>query len=108
MLRRASDAHPGCDGIVLGSHGLFTWGDTQADCYRNSIRTIDQMGQFVGEHARRPGGARFGGRAIGAPRQGDDVVAAVLPHLRGAVSSNRRVVAHVERGDEALRFASSA
>ena len=108
MLRRASDAHAGCDGIVLGSHGLFTWGDTQADCYRNSIRTIDQMGQFVGEHARRRGGAPFGGRAIGAPRQGDDVVAAVLPHLRGAVSSNRRVVAHVERGDEALRFASSA
>ena len=108
MLRRASDAHPGCDGIVLGSHGLFTWGDTQADCYRNSIRTIDQMGQFVGEHARRRDGAPFGGRAIGAPRQGDDVVAAVLPHLRGAVSSNRRVVAHVERGDEALAFTSSA
>ena len=43
---------PGCDGIILGGHGLFTWGDTQHECYLNSIRTIDQMGEFVEEHAR--------------------------------------------------------
>src|SRR5439155_1339861 len=108
MLRRAVDAQPDCDGIVLGSHGLFTWGTTQAECYRNSIRTIDQMGQLVGERARRRGGASFGGAAVRAPRQADEVVAAILPHLRGAVSSNRRVVAHVERGEEALWFANSA
>src|SRR5438045_3941160 len=36
MLRQAVEARPGCEGIVLGSHGLFTWGDTQRDCYRNS------------------------------------------------------------------------
>jgi rhamnose utilization protein RhaD (predicted bifunctional aldolase and dehydrogenase)/NAD(P)-dependent dehydrogenase (short-subunit alcohol dehydrogenase family) len=108
MLRRAVDENPGCDGIVLGSHGLFTWGGTQAECYRNSIRTIDQMGQFVGEHAARPGRAVFGGAAVTAAPQSDDVVAEVLPHLRGAVSSNRRVIAHVERSEEALAFAGSA
>jgi rhamnose utilization protein RhaD (predicted bifunctional aldolase and dehydrogenase)/NAD(P)-dependent dehydrogenase (short-subunit alcohol dehydrogenase family) len=108
MLRRAVEENAGCDGIVLGSHGLFTWGDTQADGYRTSIRTIDQMGQFVGEHAERPGRALFGGAAVTGAPQGDDVVAAVLPHLRGAVSSNRRVIAHVERSDEALAFANSA
>src|SRR3954447_1603241 len=26
MLRRAVADNPGCDGILLGSHGLFTWG----------------------------------------------------------------------------------
>jgi len=107
MLRRAVDEYADCDGIVLASHGLFTWGTTQAECYRNSIRTIDQMGQFVGEHAQRPGRVLFGGVRVAAPRQTDDVVADVLPHLRGAVSSNRRVIAHAERGDEALAFASS-
>ena len=108
MLRRAVDEQPGCEGIVLGSHGLFTWGATQAECYRNSIVTIDQMGQFVGEHARRAGRTPFGGAAVGASPQPDEVVAAMLPHLRGAVSSNRRVIAHVERGEEALAFANSA
>ena len=28
MLERAVKAVPGCDGVVLGGHGLFTWGDT--------------------------------------------------------------------------------
>jgi len=108
MLRRAVEAQPDCEGIVLGSHGLFTWGTTQAECYRNSIRTIDQMGQFVGGRAERRGRAAFGGAAVRAARQADDVVAGILPHLRGAVSSNRRVVAHVERGEDALAFANSA
>jgi len=108
MLRRAVEAQPDCEGIVLGSHGLFTWGATQANCYRNSIRTIDQMGRFVGEHAGRRRAPRFGGAAVASPRQDDETVAAVLPHLRGAVSSNRRTIAHVERGDEALAFANSA
>jgi rhamnose utilization protein RhaD (predicted bifunctional aldolase and dehydrogenase)/NAD(P)-dependent dehydrogenase (short-subunit alcohol dehydrogenase family) len=107
MLRRAVDENPGCDGMVLGSHGLFTWGDTQAECYRNSIRTIDQMGQFVSEHAGRSGRTPFGGASVTAPPQGDAVIASVLPHLRGAVSSNRRVIAHVERSAEALTFANS-
>ena len=52
MLRRAVEEHPGCDGILLGSHGLFTWGATQHECYVNSIKTIDQMGEFVEDHAR--------------------------------------------------------
>ena len=64
MLRRAVEEHPGCDGILLGSHGLFTWGDTQQDCYVNSIRTIDQMGEFVEDHARASGRPLFGGAGV--------------------------------------------
>src|SRR5262249_22910532 len=52
MIRRAVAENPGCDGILLANHGLFTWGETQHACYANSIRTIEQMGEFVEEHAR--------------------------------------------------------
>ena len=51
-------------GVVLGSHGLFTWGDTQEECYVNSIRTIDQMGEFVEDHAKASGLPRFGGPSV--------------------------------------------
>ena len=37
----------------------------------------------------------------------DSTAAAVLPHLRGAVSSNRRVIAHYDKSDDALTFANS-
>jgi rhamnose utilization protein RhaD (predicted bifunctional aldolase and dehydrogenase)/NAD(P)-dependent dehydrogenase (short-subunit alcohol dehydrogenase family) len=107
MLRRAVAEHPGCDGILLGSHGLFTWGATQHECYANSLKTIDQMGEFVEEHARAAKRPLFGGAAVTAAVDRESTTAAILPMLRGAVSSNRRVVAHVDSSDEAVTFANS-
>src|SRR5579863_9708930 len=60
MLERAVKDNPQADGIILGSHGLFTWGNTQRECYVNSIRTIDQMGEFIMEHQAKKG-KLFGG-----------------------------------------------
>jgi rhamnose utilization protein RhaD (predicted bifunctional aldolase and dehydrogenase)/NAD(P)-dependent dehydrogenase (short-subunit alcohol dehydrogenase family) len=107
MLRRAVEAHAGCEGIVLGGHGLFTWGSTQRECYLSSIKTIDQMGEFVQDHQRRAGRAPFGGAVVSTAPDREAVVTALLPTLRGAVSSNRRVVAHYDASDDALAFANS-
>jgi rhamnose utilization protein RhaD (predicted bifunctional aldolase and dehydrogenase)/NAD(P)-dependent dehydrogenase (short-subunit alcohol dehydrogenase family) len=107
MLRKAVEAVPGCDGIILGGHGLFTWGDTQKGCYLSSIKTIDQMGEFVQEHQQRSGKPLFGGPVASESRERETVVAAIMPFLRGAVSSNRRVVAHYDSSEDALTFANS-
>jgi rhamnose utilization protein RhaD (predicted bifunctional aldolase and dehydrogenase)/NAD(P)-dependent dehydrogenase (short-subunit alcohol dehydrogenase family) len=108
MLRRAVEDNSGCDGIVLGGHGLFTWGPTQRECYLNSIRTIDQMGEFIDDHARRNARAVFGGTSVGErPADRTAAAAAILPHLRGVVSSNRRTIAHWDASDDALTFAAS-
>src|SRR3984893_9235747 len=61
MLRRGVQESPNCDGIVLGGHGLFTWGDTQQECYENTISIIDQLGQSVADRVVRKGAGRFGG-----------------------------------------------
>lgn len=98
--------NPGCDGVLLGSHGLFTWGDTQHECYLNSIRTIDQMGEFISEHQSK-GGPVFGGVKHKAIPDRQAVATAVLPALRGIVSSNRRVIAHYTDHEDALAFANS-
>ncbi len=108
MLKRAVEATPGCDGLILGGHGLFTWGDTQHECYVSSIRTIDEMGDFIQEHSKRTGKPLFGGPAVTAPvSDRDSAVAELLPYLRGVVSSNRRVIAHFDGSDDALTFANS-
>ena len=107
MLRRAVESHRGCDGIVLGGHGLFTWGDTQRSCYANSITTIDQMGEFIDVRRRAATRPSFGGVATAATVDRASVVAELLPHLRGIVSSNRRVVAHWDDSDDAIAFANS-
>ena len=50
MIERAVKDNPGVEGLILGGHGLFTWGMTQRECYLNSVRTIDQMGEFIVRH----------------------------------------------------------
>jgi rhamnose utilization protein RhaD (predicted bifunctional aldolase and dehydrogenase)/NAD(P)-dependent dehydrogenase (short-subunit alcohol dehydrogenase family) len=107
MLRQTVETNPRADGVLLGGHGLFTWGESQRECYLNSIKTIDQMGEFVQDHERRANRPRFGGVRFAAPANREALVAALLPALRGAVSSNRRVVAHFEGGADAVEFASS-
>jgi len=109
MLKRAVEANPGADGLILGGHGLFTWGDTQRECYLNSIRTIDEMGQFLDEHRTRSGQPLFGGAAVTAVvADRETAVASILPYLRGVASSNRRVIAHYDGSEDALTFANSA
>ena len=107
MLRKAVEDNPGCDGIILGGHGLFTWGDTQKDCYLSSVKTIDQMGEFVQEHAKKANRPQFGGAIASTAADRDAIAGALLPYLRGAVSSNRRVIAHYDSSDDALAFANS-
>ena len=69
MLKRAVETNPGCDGVVLGGHGLFTWGETQRECYSNTITIIDQLGQFVQEHLAKKKGQVFGAEL--APQRKD-------------------------------------
>jgi len=106
LIERAVRDNPGIDGILLGGHGLFTWGLTQRECYLNSIHTIDHMGEFIERHQRAKG-AVFGGLACTPVQNRQEVVAQILPALRGAVSSNRRVIAHCSADPDSLTFAGS-
>lgn len=98
--------NPETEGILLGGHGLFTWGQTQRECYLNSINTINQMGAFVVEHQEKKG-APFGGLRHRPHSKHAEITAEVLPVLRGELSSSRRVIAHYRDDDEALTFARS-
>ena len=106
LIERAVKENPAAEGIILGGHGLFTWGMTQRECYLNSVHTIDQMGEFIQQHKERKG-ALFGGVAHPANSDRKAIATQILPALRGAVSSNRRVIAHYADDDDSLTFAGS-
>jgi rhamnose utilization protein RhaD (predicted bifunctional aldolase and dehydrogenase) len=40
------DQNPGIRGIMLGGHGLFTWGDTAYECYINSLEVIETASAY--------------------------------------------------------------
>ncbi|HXR79134.1 MAG TPA: bifunctional rhamnulose-1-phosphate aldolase/short-chain dehydrogenase [Bryobacteraceae bacterium] len=106
MLRNIVNENPECDGIILGGHGLFTWGQTQRECYLNSIGTIDELGQFVSAH--QAGKKLFGGPITDALNNRRDIAAEVLPILRGALATTKRSIGHYAPSEDALQFANSA
>jgi rhamnose utilization protein RhaD (predicted bifunctional aldolase and dehydrogenase)/NAD(P)-dependent dehydrogenase (short-subunit alcohol dehydrogenase family) len=106
MIERAVKENPGTEGLILGGHGLFTWGNTQRDCYLNSIRTIDQMGEFILKHQSKKG-SQFGGAEHAPSATRKSIATQILPTLRGVLSSNRRMVAHYTDDNDALAFAGS-
>ena len=106
MIERAVKDNPAAEGLILGGHGLFTWGMTQRDCYLNSIHTIDQMGEFIQEHQSKRS-SLFGGVEHAPVPERKKIACQILPALRGVVSSNRRVVAHYADDEDALTFAGS-
>ena len=108
MLQRAIAAHAGCDGIVLGGHGLFTWGETQRECYVNTITAIDQLGQFVGEHVERKKAGVFGGAARENLPNHRELAADIFPFVRGRVSAKQRAIGHFTDLPEVVRFINSA
>jgi rhamnose utilization protein RhaD (predicted bifunctional aldolase and dehydrogenase)/NAD(P)-dependent dehydrogenase (short-subunit alcohol dehydrogenase family) len=107
MLKRIVEETPGCDGVILGGHGLFTWGNTQRESYTNTLTIIDQIGQFIERHASTAGHMHFGGEKMEARSDRRAIAAAILPYLRGAVSRKQRWIASYSDSQPILDFVNS-
>ena len=108
MLKKAVKTNPGCDGIVLGGHGLFTWGETQRECYLSTLTMIDQLGQFVTEHVEKSGPRLFGGKACAELADHRQLAIGIFPFVRGRLSAKQRMIGHFTDLPEVLRFVNSA
>ena len=88
-LKKCLDDNPGIRGIMLGSHGLFTWGDTAYESYLNTLEVIEHCAEYL-EDTYRKNGAAFGGQKIKpAPKEERLKKAALLmPILRGYCSDS--------------------
>lgn len=107
-LKECVDENPGIRGLILGSHGLFTWGNTAYECYINSLEVIEQCAEYIEEKiAQQP--AVFGGQKITSLRKEERVKQATLlaPVLRGLCSSQTKMLGHFTDSDEVLEFINS-
>lgn len=107
-MRDCLDKNPGIRGIMLGSHGLFTWGDTAYESYVNTLEVIEQCATFLeqnyGKHRPVFGGARVSGPGQEQRRKQAAILA---PVLRGLCSSQIRMVGHFTDDERVLTFINS-
>ena len=107
-LKECLDNNPGIRGIILGSHGLFTWSDTAYESYINTLEVIERCAAYLEDNYGKKSPA-FGGKKIeslseaGRKKQ----AAAIAPILRGFCSSERHMVGHFTDDARVLEFINS-
>lgn len=108
QLKQCLDENPGIRGIMLGSHGLFTWGDTAYESYINTLEVIERCAQYLEDNYGKKGEI-FGGQKIQSlPKEVRLKKAANLaPTLRGFCSSQVKMVGHFTDDDRVLQFINS-
>ncbi|MBS1543123.1 MAG: bifunctional aldolase/short-chain dehydrogenase [Bacteroidetes bacterium] len=107
-LRACLEENPGIRGIMLGSHGLFTWGESAYDCYVNTLDVIEKCAQFIQQKSAEKS-LVFGGAQITAlPRVARvSQASSLMPILRGLCSGTARMIGHFSDDERVLEFVNS-
>jgi rhamnulose-1-phosphate aldolase/alcohol dehydrogenase len=107
-LKKCLDENPGIVGIMLGSHGLFTWGDTAYESYVNTLDVIEKCAECLEANygKKRP---VFGGPKLKSLGEHERKQKASLlaPVLRGFCSSHTRMIGHFTDDNRVLDFINS-
>jgi rhamnulose-1-phosphate aldolase/alcohol dehydrogenase len=123
MLKQCLDENPGIRGIMLGSHGLFTWGNTAYESYVNTLQVIETCANYLESPLTPKGGIKretFGGQKIASLPKAErlEKAAELAPVLRGLCSINNvaqnpplggrgAMVGHFTDDDRVLEFINS-
>lgn len=107
-LKKCLDENPGIRGIMLGSHGLFTWGNTAYESYVNTLEVVERCAEFIEQNLGKKGPV-FGGAKIQSLEKGQrsKQASTLAPVLRGLASSHTRMVGHFTDDDRVLEFINS-
>jgi rhamnulose-1-phosphate aldolase/alcohol dehydrogenase len=107
-LRACLEENPGIRGIMLGSHGLFTWGDTAYESYLNTLQVIEKCAQYLEDNYGKKREI-FGGQKLQSlpPAERKAKAASLAPILRGFCSSQVKMIGHFTDDDRVLQFINS-
>ncbi|MBV9910477.1 MAG: class II aldolase/adducin family protein, partial [Hyphomicrobiales bacterium] len=105
-LGAMAEANPNMKGVVLGGHGLFTWGPTSKECYRITLEMINKAAEWLAARAPK---AAFGGPQVEALPRADrrNAAARLLPAIRKHISSSERKIGHFTDAAAVLEFVNS-
>jgi rhamnulose-1-phosphate aldolase/alcohol dehydrogenase len=108
QLKKCLDENPGIRGIMLGSHGLFTWGNTAYESYINTLEVIEQCAQYLEDNYGKKGPV-FGGAVLESLPKDQRIsqAATIAPILRGFCSSQTKMIGHFTDADTVLQFINS-
>ncbi|MGL6267025.1 MAG: bifunctional rhamnulose-1-phosphate aldolase/short-chain dehydrogenase, partial [Chitinophagaceae bacterium] len=107
QLKKCLEENPGIKGIMLGSHGLFTWGDDAYSCYLNSLEVIEACAAYI--ELKQSGKKIFGGQLKQSlsPEVRSKQASSLAPILRGFCSIQSPMIGHFTDDERVLSFINS-
>jgi rhamnulose-1-phosphate aldolase/alcohol dehydrogenase len=105
-LGNLAASNPKLVGVVLGSHGLFTWGKTSKECYETTLRIINKAASWLDKNIQRP---VFEGEAVKSlpPQECRATAIRLMPEIRGRISKEEYKAGHFNDSAEVLEFVNS-
>ncbi len=98
--------NPKLVGVVLGSHGLFTWGATSKSCYDTTLRIINKAAKWLDENIKQPVFKGEKVKALAASER-NTIAVRLLPEIRGRISTGEMKAGHFTDAPEVLEFLNS-
>jgi rhamnulose-1-phosphate aldolase/alcohol dehydrogenase len=105
-LGEMATKNPKLVGVVLGAHGLFTWGNTAKECYDTTLRIINKAAIWLDKTVKKP---VFGGAATTSLSavEREKIAIRFMPDIRGRISKEEYKAGHFTDAPEVLEFVNS-
>jgi len=105
-LSKFCEENPKARGVILGSHGLFTWADSAEECYSVTLEIINRAIEWLAEKNTGPA---FGGEkhTTLSKEKRAEIAQQLLPVIRGLISKEQYKVGHFDDSDTVLEFVCS-
>jgi len=102
-MEKLIQANPTIIGIVLGHHGLFTWGQDSQSCYSSSIALIKKAQTYLNDSIKKYsfGKPKFKKKSI------PDFESKLISTIRGHLSKENSKILHIDQSDITLEFVNS-
>ena len=111
-MQEIARKEPSTKAIMMGQHGFISWADDDKACYELTLSMIEQAAAYIesqyqskGGDAKAFGGAKY--QTLDVAKR-HEVLAKILPWLRGQVSQEKRFIGTVQDDEKILRFVNSS
>ena len=107
MIAEGMKNNPNAELVLMEKHGLVVWGDTAKESYEKTIAIINEAESYINRTIET--NQVFGSAKYEALSNADaeEILAAIMPVIRGAVSEEKKMLLTYDRGEDVLEFVNS-
>ncbi|MEM1505100.1 bifunctional aldolase/short-chain dehydrogenase [Domibacillus sp. 8LH] len=107
MIAEGIKNNPNAELVLMEKHGLVTWGETSEEAYSQTINIINEAESYIQNKQKQT--EEFGGQVYESltEEERQNVLAAVMPVIRGAVSDEKKMILTYDDAEDVLQFVNS-